>query len=207
VGGARTAELEARLEEARRGEAPGRAVLQGKPEGAPGPEWGGVATAATGIAWRRPTGPGLDAALPDACPHCGGKLEKDDAATQFQAGLPTLRTPGPGSPPSGSTWAIAAAEPGASRAVIPLSSSRAASTLGPEVPPPEGADRPSRAICRGVRTVARARLLRPLDLVASPTLAEIEHALPLILGLDKERKRTDKGDEDDEPVGGLEPPT
>jgi len=67
--------------------------------------------------------------------------------------------------------------------VIPLSSSRAPSPLRPEVPSGDGIDRRSRAICRAVRSVSRARLLRRLDALGPEPLAEIERALSLILGL------------------------
>lgn len=67
--------------------------------------------------------------------------------------------------------------------VVPLSSSRAASALRPEVTDVEGVDRPSRAICRGVRAVSRARLMRPVGAVSPDTLAEVERSLALILGL------------------------
>jgi mRNA interferase MazF len=67
--------------------------------------------------------------------------------------------------------------------VVPLSSSRAPSALRPEVLGIEGIDRPSRAICRGIRAVARVRLLRRLGTLTPPTLAEVERALALILGL------------------------
>lgn len=67
--------------------------------------------------------------------------------------------------------------------VVPLSSSSAPSALRPEVTDIEGVDRPSRAICRAIRGVARARLLRRLSVLEPDTLAEIERALGLILGL------------------------
>jgi mRNA interferase MazF len=69
--------------------------------------------------------------------------------------------------------------------IVPLSSSRARSPLRPEVPPGEGVDRDSRAICRGVRSVSRSRLLRRLGTLAPEPLGEIERALSLILGLDR----------------------
>lgn len=68
--------------------------------------------------------------------------------------------------------------------VVPLSSSSAPSVLRPEVRGVEGVDRPSRAICRSVRGVTRSRLLRRLGVLAPETLAEVERALALILGLD-----------------------
>lgn len=68
--------------------------------------------------------------------------------------------------------------------VVPLSSSRAASPLRPEVSSAEGADRPSVAICRGVRAVARSRFLRRIGETTTETLAEVERALARILGFD-----------------------
>lgn len=67
--------------------------------------------------------------------------------------------------------------------VAPLSSSRAASLLRPEIPAGAGIDRPCRAICRGVRSVSRRRLLRRVGALTPEPLAEIERALSLILGL------------------------
>jgi mRNA interferase MazF len=67
--------------------------------------------------------------------------------------------------------------------VVPLSSSRAQSSLRAEISPGEGVDHPSRAICRSIRAVARPRLLRRTGTVTPQTLAEIERALALILGL------------------------
>jgi mRNA interferase MazF len=67
--------------------------------------------------------------------------------------------------------------------VVPLSSSRSPSALRPEVSVAEGIDQPSRAICRGVRAVARGRLLRRLGALGPETLADVERSLSLILGL------------------------
>jgi mRNA interferase MazF len=67
---------------------------------------------------------------------------------------------------------------------VPLSSSREPSALRPEVSPGEGIDQPSAAICRGIRAVARTRLLRPIGNAKPETLSEVEHALALILGID-----------------------
>lgn len=67
--------------------------------------------------------------------------------------------------------------------VVPLSSSRARSPLRPEIPPGEGIDRDSRAICRAVRSVARSRLLSRLGILTPEPLAEIERALLLVLDL------------------------
>lgn len=68
--------------------------------------------------------------------------------------------------------------------VVPLSSSRSPSALRPEVSDVDGLERPSRAICRAVRSVPRGRLLRRLGTLAPDTLTQIDQALRLILGLD-----------------------
>ena len=68
--------------------------------------------------------------------------------------------------------------------VIPLSSSRADSPLRPVVSAETGIDRRSVAVCRGVRAVARNRLLRRVGEIAPETLSEVELALTVILGLD-----------------------
>ena len=70
--------------------------------------------------------------------------------------------------------------------VVPLSSSSAPSVLRPEVHDIDGVDRPSLAICRSVRGVARSRLLRRLGMLAPATLDEVERALALILDLDRD---------------------
>lgn len=69
--------------------------------------------------------------------------------------------------------------------VVPLSSSRAPSKLRPPVSPAEGTAAPSAAICRGVRALARRRLLRRLGAASPETLTEVEDALATILGLDR----------------------
>jgi mRNA interferase MazF len=74
-------------------------------------------------------------------------------------------------------------EPSELIVVVPLSSSRAPSALRPEIDRVEGLDRPSRAICRGVRAVARTRLLRNMGALDRDTLGEIEWALARVLGL------------------------
>jgi mRNA interferase MazF len=68
--------------------------------------------------------------------------------------------------------------------VVPLSSSRAASPLRPDVSPDEGIGRASVAVCRGVRAVARKRLLRRLGKAKAHTLHEVERALEMILGIE-----------------------
>lgn len=67
--------------------------------------------------------------------------------------------------------------------VVPLSSARAGSSLRPNVPRTAGLDRPSVAVCRGVRAVSRTRLLRPLGTADAQTMRSVEEALALLLGL------------------------
>jgi mRNA interferase MazF len=67
--------------------------------------------------------------------------------------------------------------------VVPLSSSRLVSPLRPKVSPKEGIERASVAVCRGVRAVARRRLLRRLGKTKAGTLGEVEQALGMILGI------------------------
>jgi mRNA interferase MazF len=68
--------------------------------------------------------------------------------------------------------------------VLPLSSSRAASPLRPEISSDEGVERASVAVCRGVRAVARKRLLRQVGRTRPDTLLEVEQALGMILGIE-----------------------
>jgi mRNA interferase MazF len=68
--------------------------------------------------------------------------------------------------------------------VVPLSSSRALSPLRPEISPDEGVERPSVAVCRDVRAVARRRFLRPVGKVSPEALREVEKALAMIIGID-----------------------
>jgi mRNA interferase MazF len=67
--------------------------------------------------------------------------------------------------------------------VVPLSSSVAPSRLRPTIDPSSGIDDDSAAVCRAVRGVARSRLLRRLGEMSADTLAEVETALAIILGL------------------------
>jgi mRNA interferase MazF len=67
--------------------------------------------------------------------------------------------------------------------VMPVSSSSAPSMLRPAVQDVEGVDRPSCAIPRSVRGVARSRLLRRLGILPPEKLTEIERALTLVLAL------------------------
>ncbi|MGN6189142.1 MAG: type II toxin-antitoxin system PemK/MazF family toxin [Conexibacter sp.] len=68
--------------------------------------------------------------------------------------------------------------------VVPVSASRAPSLLRPKVSHSEGIDGDSAAICRGVRAVARSRLLRCIGRLRPETLHEVEQALAMILGID-----------------------
>jgi len=65
--------------------------------------------------------------------------------------------------------------------VVPFSSSVTPSLLRPQIDPSSGIDNPSVAICRGIRGVARSRLLRHLGAVDSAEMAEIERAIGLAL--------------------------
>ena len=67
--------------------------------------------------------------------------------------------------------------------VVPLSSSRAPSALRPVVSPQEGVDTECVAVTRGIRAVARERLLRPIGEARPDTLRAIEEALAVVLGL------------------------
>ncbi len=67
--------------------------------------------------------------------------------------------------------------------VVPVSSSPAGSPLRPPVSPAEGVDADSVAICRGVRAVARSRLLERLGTLRPETIHKVDRALALILGL------------------------
>ena len=67
--------------------------------------------------------------------------------------------------------------------VVPVSSSRSGSPLRPPVCPAEGVDTDSVAICRGVRAIARTRLIEPLGTVTSEAMGAIERSLALILGI------------------------
>ena len=68
--------------------------------------------------------------------------------------------------------------------VVPVSSSLTHSTLRPHISPAEGVDTESVAVCRGVRAVARSRLLERLGAVAPDTMRQIEGGLALILGIE-----------------------
>lgn len=66
-------------------------------------------------------------------------------------------------------------------AIVPLSSSVTPSALRPPLGPETGIDNPSAAICRGIRGVARSRLLRHLGEVPDEKMTEIGRALGLVL--------------------------
>jgi mRNA interferase MazF len=65
--------------------------------------------------------------------------------------------------------------------VVPLSSSLPSSMLRPRVSPEAAIDNPSAVISRGIRGVARSRLLRRLGAVDKEKMAEIERAIELVL--------------------------
>ena len=67
--------------------------------------------------------------------------------------------------------------------VVPVSSSRAGTALRPPVSPAEGVDTAGVAVCRGIRAVARTRLLQRLGTLTPDTMRQIEGALALILGI------------------------
>lgn len=77
------------------------------------------------------------------------------------------------------------AEAGELILVVPLSSSMAPSGLRVAVPRIAGIDRPSLAICRSVRAVGTARLVRRIGVVQPATMAQIDQALSMVLGLDR----------------------
>jgi mRNA interferase MazF len=68
--------------------------------------------------------------------------------------------------------------------VVPLSASGSPSPLRPIVKPRSGISRSSVAVCPAVRSVSRSRLLRRVGELDRETLAEVEFALSLVLGLD-----------------------
>jgi mRNA interferase MazF len=65
--------------------------------------------------------------------------------------------------------------------IVPLSSSLPSSQLRPDIGPETGIDNPSTVISRGIRGVARTRLLRRLGDVDTEKMAEIERSLGLVL--------------------------
>ena len=71
--------------------------------------------------------------------------------------------------------------------VVPVSRSRAPSALRPQVSQEEGIDGESAAICRGIRAVSRSRLLRPIGEARPETMREVEQAVAMILGIDRQR--------------------
>lgn len=67
--------------------------------------------------------------------------------------------------------------------VVPVSSSRTESPLRPALSPDEGVDTDSFAVCRGVRAVARTRLLERLGTLTPDAMRQIERGLGLVLGI------------------------
>lgn len=76
--------------------------------------------------------------------------------------------------------------PGELIVVVPLSSSLAPSALRIEIEPAAGLEHASRAICRAVRAVVRARLVRRIGSVSPANMEQVETALTLILGLERQ---------------------
>lgn len=76
-------------------------------------------------------------------------------------------------------------DPGELIVVVPLSSSVAPSRLRPPIESGSGIDNDSAAVCRAVRGIARSRLLRRLGEANAQSLAEVEVALAIVLGLDR----------------------
>ncbi|MCB0932427.1 MAG: type II toxin-antitoxin system PemK/MazF family toxin [Mycobacterium sp.] len=68
--------------------------------------------------------------------------------------------------------------------LVPVSNSRASTPLRPTISPGEGVEADSVAVCRGVRSVARSRLVRRLGVVTATNMAAIEFALAHVLGMD-----------------------
>ena len=67
--------------------------------------------------------------------------------------------------------------------IVPLSSSLPHSALRPQLGSETGIDKPSVAICRGIRGVARSRFMRPIGAAPEDKMGEIERALKLTLAL------------------------
>ena len=67
--------------------------------------------------------------------------------------------------------------------VVPVSSSRSGTPLRPAITPAEGVDTDSVALCRGIRAVARTRLIERLGTAEPATMRDIERAVALILGI------------------------
>jgi mRNA interferase MazF len=74
--------------------------------------------------------------------------------------------------------------------VVPVSRSRSASPSRPSVSAAEDVNTDSVAICRGIRAVARTRLLYRLGTLAPDTMLHIERGLALILGIGATRVRS-----------------
>lgn len=67
--------------------------------------------------------------------------------------------------------------------VVPVSSSRSGTPLRPPITVAEGVEVDSVAVCRGVRAVARVRLVTRLGTVKPETMREIGRALADIIEL------------------------
>ncbi|MGH9109065.1 MAG: type II toxin-antitoxin system PemK/MazF family toxin [Acidimicrobiales bacterium] len=68
--------------------------------------------------------------------------------------------------------------------VVPVSSSRSRSPLRPQVTTAEGVDRPSVAVCPGIRAVARGRFHQQVGTATPETVERAERALATVLGIE-----------------------
>lgn len=68
--------------------------------------------------------------------------------------------------------------------VVPVSSSLMHNPLRPNISPGEGVEATSVAVCRGVRAVARSRLLERLGAASPDSMRQIGRGLALILGIE-----------------------
>ena len=74
-------------------------------------------------------------------------------------------------------------QPGELVIVVPLSSSATPSALRVEIAIEAGVDRPSRAICRAVRSVVTSRMSTRLGRITEAESTQIDEALRMILRL------------------------
>ncbi|WGI36173.1 type II toxin-antitoxin system PemK/MazF family toxin (plasmid) [Mycolicibacterium aubagnense] len=73
--------------------------------------------------------------------------------------------------------------------VVPVSSSRTSTPLRPTIRPNEGVETDSVAVCRAIRGMARARLVRHLGTLDTHTMDAIEKSLALILDIEQPGRR------------------
>ena len=67
--------------------------------------------------------------------------------------------------------------------VVPLSASRRPSPASIPMPVVDGINRPCVAVCRAIRGISRARLLRQIAVTPPTTMSKIDSALSRVLGL------------------------